>query len=211
MRPVWFELFNKVKSQFRWFYGSVDWTEMNGWINGTNCDWQRQQVRMVPVTEIHYTWKRRAGRFYLYGYENKVHAPEYPQTCCWGCSVLWKWKPISWNLFTLQLLSPALSLFLSPSPSPSLFRLPWNLLLVYLFLFWISFEHRWYCWFVCWLWFAWCINICCSFLKTKNWMSNGLLLNCHWFCKRIHHHFNPCVVVFSIYISLSTVHLTENV
>lgn len=49
---------------------------------------QRQQVRMVPVTEIHYTWKRRAGRFYLYGYENKVHAPEYPQTCCWGCSVL---------------------------------------------------------------------------------------------------------------------------
>jgi len=49
---------------------------------------QRQQVRMVPVTEILYTWKRRSGRFYLYGYENKVHAPEYPQTCCWGCSIL---------------------------------------------------------------------------------------------------------------------------
>ena len=44
---------------------------------------------MVPVTEIHYTWKRRTGKFYLYGYEHKVHAPDYPQTCCWGCSILW--------------------------------------------------------------------------------------------------------------------------
>ncbi|XP_057376319.1 protein SSUH2 homolog isoform X3 [Daphnia carinata] len=49
---------------------------------------QRQQVRMVPVTEVHYTWKRRTGKFYLYGYEHKVHAPDYPQTCCWGCSIL---------------------------------------------------------------------------------------------------------------------------
>lgn len=23
---------------------------------------QRQQVRMVPVTEVHYTWKRRTGK-----------------------------------------------------------------------------------------------------------------------------------------------------
>ncbi|XP_032795927.2 protein SSUH2 homolog isoform X5 [Daphnia magna] len=49
---------------------------------------QRQQVRMVPVTEVHYTWKRRTGKFYLYGYEHKVYAPDYPQTCCWGCSIL---------------------------------------------------------------------------------------------------------------------------
>ncbi|XP_065569031.1 protein SSUH2 homolog isoform X2 [Artemia franciscana] len=49
---------------------------------------QRHQVRLVPIYEIHYTWKRYQGKFHLYGYENKVYAPEYPQTCCWGCTIM---------------------------------------------------------------------------------------------------------------------------
>ncbi|GAB6033646.1 Protein ssuh2 [Chamberlinius hualienensis] len=50
---------------------------------------QRQQVRIIPVTEINYQWKSHVGRFYVYGYENKVYAPDYPQKCCCcGCNVL---------------------------------------------------------------------------------------------------------------------------
>ena len=51
---------------------------------------QRHQVRIVPVTKVTYTWKGRTRTFFVYGYENKVHLPagSYPQTCCWGCSLM---------------------------------------------------------------------------------------------------------------------------
>ncbi|PNF35665.1 SSUH2-like protein [Cryptotermes secundus] len=47
---------------------------------------QRQQVRVVPITSVRYEWKGYDGEFWLCGYENKVHAPDYPQTCCCYCS-----------------------------------------------------------------------------------------------------------------------------
>ena len=46
---------------------------------------QRHQVRIVPVAEVEYCFKARPGKFWVYGYENKVHSPDYPHTCCWGC------------------------------------------------------------------------------------------------------------------------------
>ncbi|XP_042864430.1 protein SSUH2 homolog isoform X3 [Penaeus japonicus] len=46
---------------------------------------QRHQVRIVPVAEVEYGFKGGPGKFWVYGYENKVHSPDYPQTCCWGC------------------------------------------------------------------------------------------------------------------------------
>ncbi|XP_064607089.1 protein SSUH2 homolog [Liolophura sinensis] len=49
---------------------------------------QRQQLRAVPVTEVLYQWKDASFRFWVYGNERKVHAPEYPQQCCWGCTIL---------------------------------------------------------------------------------------------------------------------------
>ncbi|XP_033624546.1 protein SSUH2 homolog [Asterias rubens] len=49
---------------------------------------QRQTLRSVPVTEAHYTWKDVSTRFWVYGFEHEVHAPDYPHQCCWGCSVL---------------------------------------------------------------------------------------------------------------------------
>jgi len=49
---------------------------------------QRHTLRGIPVTEITYTWKEIARRFWAYGHERKVHAPDYPQTCCWGCQIL---------------------------------------------------------------------------------------------------------------------------
>ncbi|XP_069694396.1 protein SSUH2 homolog isoform X2 [Periplaneta americana] len=48
---------------------------------------QRQQVRAVPITSVKYKWKRHNGEFWLCGYENKVYAPDYPQTCSCGCCI----------------------------------------------------------------------------------------------------------------------------
>jgi len=49
---------------------------------------QRQILRVVPVSECHWTYKNKSGRFWVYGNENKVECKDYPQTCCWGCSIL---------------------------------------------------------------------------------------------------------------------------
>ncbi|XP_072020927.1 protein SSUH2 homolog isoform X1 [Amphiura filiformis] len=49
---------------------------------------QRQVLRSVPVSEVAYTWKNVNTRFWVYGFEHKVHAPDYPHQCCWGCNVL---------------------------------------------------------------------------------------------------------------------------
>ncbi len=49
---------------------------------------QRQTLRSVPVTEAHYDWKDVSTRFWVYGFEHEVHAPDYPHQCCWGCNVL---------------------------------------------------------------------------------------------------------------------------
>lgn len=49
---------------------------------------QRHNLRMVPVTQAMYTWKGKPWDFFVYGVEKNVHAPRYPQTCCWGCTIL---------------------------------------------------------------------------------------------------------------------------
>jgi hypothetical protein len=49
---------------------------------------QRQRVRIVPVTEVSYTYKDKNSSFHVYGNENKVFAPDYPAKCCCGCTVL---------------------------------------------------------------------------------------------------------------------------
>ncbi|PSN47409.1 hypothetical protein C0J52_19198 [Blattella germanica] len=48
-------------------------------------DEARQQLRIVPITTIRYNWKKSEGVFYLCGYENRVYAPNYPQSCCCCC------------------------------------------------------------------------------------------------------------------------------
>lgn len=49
---------------------------------------QRHRVRIIPVAEVKYSWKDKNGEFYVYGFENKVYFPDYPQSCCWGCNIL---------------------------------------------------------------------------------------------------------------------------
>ncbi|XP_026274194.1 protein SSUH2 homolog isoform X3 [Frankliniella occidentalis] len=49
---------------------------------------QRHQVQVIPVTGATYKWKSSKGEFYVYGNEQKVYAPDYPQTCCCGCTIL---------------------------------------------------------------------------------------------------------------------------
>jgi hypothetical protein len=49
---------------------------------------QRQTLRGVPVTEVKYKWDDINTRYWVYGYEKKVYAPDYPHQCCWGCEIL---------------------------------------------------------------------------------------------------------------------------
>ncbi|ELU17182.1 hypothetical protein CAPTEDRAFT_73168, partial [Capitella teleta] len=49
---------------------------------------QRQKVRLVPVTEVSSQYKSTDFKFFVYGDESKVYAPEYPQQCCCGCTIL---------------------------------------------------------------------------------------------------------------------------
>ncbi|XP_068759204.1 protein SSUH2 homolog isoform X2 [Montipora capricornis] len=49
---------------------------------------QRHTLRAVPVSEVKYQWKNTNTRFWVYGMEHKVHAPDYPQQCCCGCILL---------------------------------------------------------------------------------------------------------------------------
>ncbi|KAL5015046.1 hypothetical protein ScPMuIL_009316 [Solemya velum] len=49
---------------------------------------QRHNVRIIPVTQAMYRWKDKDSSYFVFGFENKVHAPDYPQKCCWGCVLL---------------------------------------------------------------------------------------------------------------------------
>ena len=49
---------------------------------------QRHQVRVVPVAEAFCAWKSRNFNYFVYGQERLIHAPDYPQRCCWGCVIL---------------------------------------------------------------------------------------------------------------------------
>ena len=55
---------------------------------------QKQSVRLVPVYQVAYSWRNARGFFYIYGHDNLVHFPDYPQKTCCGlpdlipCSIL---------------------------------------------------------------------------------------------------------------------------
>lgn len=49
---------------------------------------QRQTVKLVPVTETQAQYKNTEFRFFVYGLEKKVYTENYPQTKCCGCSIL---------------------------------------------------------------------------------------------------------------------------
>lgn len=49
---------------------------------------QRHRIRVVPVSQVFYSWRSHDSYFFVYGFENQVYAPDYPQQCCCGCSIL---------------------------------------------------------------------------------------------------------------------------
>ena len=49
---------------------------------------QRHWIRIVPVFEAQTDYKGKRFNFWVYGNENHVHAPDYPQQVCWGCTIL---------------------------------------------------------------------------------------------------------------------------
>ncbi|XP_071815586.1 protein SSUH2 homolog isoform X2 [Apostichopus japonicus] len=48
---------------------------------------QRHQITIVPVGEVHSQWNDKSFNYFVYGFENKVHAPDYPTKCC-CCTIL---------------------------------------------------------------------------------------------------------------------------
>ncbi|XP_071945280.1 protein SSUH2 homolog [Antedon mediterranea] len=49
---------------------------------------QRHNLRAIPVSEVEYSWKTTVSKFWVYGFENAVYCPDYPQSCCWGCTII---------------------------------------------------------------------------------------------------------------------------
>ncbi|NXK28509.1 SSUH2 protein, partial [Arenaria interpres] len=49
---------------------------------------QRQTVELIPITEVHSQYSGKPYLYYVYGLENKVYALDYPERCCWGCTLL---------------------------------------------------------------------------------------------------------------------------
>jgi len=45
---------------------------------------QRQSVQIVPVYQIAYVWREHRDSFYIYGHDNLVYFPGYPQKSCCG-------------------------------------------------------------------------------------------------------------------------------
>ncbi|XP_078270541.1 uncharacterized protein LOC144601891 [Rhinoraja longicauda] len=43
---------------------------------------QRHAVELIPVTKVHFQWKNEEHSYFVFGTENKVHAPEYPGKKC---------------------------------------------------------------------------------------------------------------------------------
>lgn len=49
--------------------------------------WQRHTVSIIPIAEVQYAWKESHRKFFVFGSEKKVFAPQYPQRCCCCCSI----------------------------------------------------------------------------------------------------------------------------
>lgn len=48
---------------------------------------QHHMIRMVPVTQCVCRRRGKEFTFFVYGLENKVYGPDYPDQCCWGCTI----------------------------------------------------------------------------------------------------------------------------
>ncbi|XP_077870109.1 protein SSUH2 homolog [Saccoglossus kowalevskii] len=53
-----------------------------------NNFFQRQKIRVIPVASIYSNWNNNSFSYFVYGFEHKVHAPDYPQQCSCGCTLL---------------------------------------------------------------------------------------------------------------------------
>ncbi|XP_022090890.1 protein SSUH2 homolog [Acanthaster planci] len=46
---------------------------------------QRHKLVGIPIAQVEYTRKGKGGKYWLYGQQRKVYAPDYPQQCCCSC------------------------------------------------------------------------------------------------------------------------------
>ena len=49
---------------------------------------QRQTISLIPVHEVMAQWNKRQFRYWVFGYDNSAHCPEYPNKCDCDCTVL---------------------------------------------------------------------------------------------------------------------------
>jgi len=51
---------------------------------------QKQSVEMIRIAEIKYTWKDKTGVFHMFGVDNNIYFPDYPEKCyccCGNCVI----------------------------------------------------------------------------------------------------------------------------
>ena len=57
----------------------------------TICLFQKHTITTIPITQCECSQKGgQKMTYYVYGLDNKVHAPTYPDTFCWGCEIMWR-------------------------------------------------------------------------------------------------------------------------
>lgn len=77
----------KSKIDTLFMYGK---TVLSPWLSQAmmTFTFQRHVIRMVPVTQCFCEHKGKTLSYFVYGLESKVYSPEYPDQCCWGCTIL---------------------------------------------------------------------------------------------------------------------------
>ncbi|KAL0600630.1 Protein SSUH2-like protein [Plecturocebus cupreus] len=49
---------------------------------------QRQTIELIPLTEVHYWYQGKNYIYYIYGTDHQVHAVDYPERYCCGCTIV---------------------------------------------------------------------------------------------------------------------------
>jgi hypothetical protein len=49
---------------------------------------QRHQIKVMPIAMIDWEYKKKNGKFYVYGKERRVYFPNYPGNCFRYCTLL---------------------------------------------------------------------------------------------------------------------------
>ncbi|ELW63510.1 hypothetical protein TREES_T100014071 [Tupaia chinensis] len=76
-----------------WDRSLADWTQILDLLHpdkilGQLLPSQRQTIELIPLTEVHYWYRGQSYVYYIYGTDHQVHAVDYPERYCFGCTII---------------------------------------------------------------------------------------------------------------------------